>query len=131
MSIFYESKKVVNKIELLIETKPAYYSIFKAPPSLVLFIANSANVPKTILQNDYKEGDQTAAFEPGNDVGSTGKYRFLLTQYASELKKGTYKNTSLMLSMPTDQLLSSVSRAQLSTSTTAHAIKLVITYTKY
>jgi hypothetical protein len=126
-----ESKKVVNKIELLIETRPTYYSVFKAPPSLILFVANSANVPKAILPNNYKEGDQTAAFEPGDDVGSTGKYRFLLTQYASELKKGTYKNTSLMLSIPTDQLLGSVSRAQLSTGTTAHSIKLVITYTKY
>jgi hypothetical protein len=126
-----ESKKVINKIELLIETKPTYYSVFKAPPSLILFVANSANIPKAILPGNYKEGDQTAAFEPGNDLGSTGKYRFLLTQYAAELKKGTYKNTSLMLSMPTDQLLSSVSRAHLSANTTAHAIKLVITYTKY
>ncbi|QNK63666.1 DUF4270 family protein [Pedobacter sp. PAMC26386] len=126
-----ETKKVVNKVELLIETKPTYYSVFKAPPSLLLFIANSANVPKNILQGNYKEGDQIATFEPGNDAGSTGKYRFLLTQYASELKKGNYKNTSLMLSSPKDLLLSSVNRALLSTSEKAPSIKLVITYTKY
>ncbi|MBB5638739.1 hypothetical protein HDF26_000676 [Pedobacter cryoconitis] len=126
-----ESKKVVNKIELLIETKPTYYSVFNAPPKMILFIANSANVPKSILPNNYKEGNQTADFEPGNDIGSTGKYRFILTQYATELKKGTYKNTSLFLSIPTEQLLNSVSRAQLYTNETKPSIKLIITYTKY
>jgi hypothetical protein len=126
-----ESKKVVNKVELLIETKPTYYSIFKAPPSLLLWVANSANVPKMVLPNNYKEEDQIAAFEPGNDVGSTGKYKFLLTQYTDQLKKGTYKTNSLMLSVPADQLLGSLNRAQLSTSETALSIKLIITYTKY
>lgn len=126
-----ESKKVINKIELQIETKPTYYSIFKAPTPLQLWVANSANVPKAILPNNYKEGDQQAAFEKGNDIGSPGKYRFLLTQYADELKKGTYKNTSLMLSVPADQLLGTVNRGQFSTSETAISIKLIITYTKY
>lgn len=126
-----EPNIVVNKAELIIETLPSYYSVFEAPKELLLFVANSLNTPKSILQKSYEKADQLAQFEPAVGIGATGKYRFLLTEYSSQLKKGNLKNTSLLLSLPVNQLLHSINRAQFGTNKTTVSAKLIITYTKY
>ena len=60
------------------ETTHTYSSVSKAPPALV-DLCKLSNVPKAILKIIIRRRSDSA-FRSCNDIGSTGKYRFLLTQ---------------------------------------------------
>lgn len=127
-----EAKVIVNKVELVIETKPATYATFSPPAALILFIANNSNIPKSILTDPYKKTTQQGNFRQGStESGLNGSYTFLLTEYADKLKKGEYDNTSLLLSLPVSELMKSLNRLQITNYKSSVSIKTRVTYTKY
>lgn len=126
-----EPKIVVNKVELFIQTSPASYALYKAPEKLILYVANSANTPKSVLSDPYKKTIQQAVFSPGYQANDNGRYTFLLTEYADKIKSGEYKDTSLLLSLPTTDLLKSLTRLQITDYKSSLMMTLRITYTKY
>ena len=127
-----EPRVVINKLQLIIETRPDTYSVFKAPSSLILFIANASNTPKAIVQTPFVESAQQAYFQQGNEAGSSGRYVFELGEYANDLRKGLYKNTSLLLSLPVNNLMNSLDRLHVKgSSAVSVSVKTKIIYTKY
>jgi hypothetical protein len=126
-----EPKVVINKLQLIVETKPETYSVFKAPSSLILFIANSANTPKSIVTTPFSDVNQQVYFQKGNEAGSSGRYIFELGEYANDLRKGLHKNTSLLLSLPITELTTSLDRLHIKSNKTSISIKTKIIYTKY
>lgn len=126
-----EPNIVVNKFELIIKTTPQSYEKFTPPKSLILFIANAAKVPKAVINVPFTQETQKAPFEIGNEAGGSGKYVFQLVEYANAIKKGTHVNTSLLLSLPTEELSKSVSRLLIKNKQNTLSISTQITYTKY
>lgn len=126
-----EPKVIINKMQLIIETRPANYMAFKPPASLILFIANSSNTPKAVLKGQSADGFQQAYFQKGDEAGSNGKYVFELADYAQQLKKGEHKNTSLLLSVPLSALTTGVDRLVIKGNQQVLSIKTKILYTKY
>lgn len=121
----------VNDAELVIETESSSYKVFKAPRELNLFISNSANTPTQVLTNTDGKSIQMAKFQPGNDAGSKAKYIFSLAGYIDAIRKGKYKKTSLMLSLPFDPLTKTVDRLHITNGESIRSIKLKIFYTKF
>jgi hypothetical protein len=128
---FLSEKLSVNKAELIIETNPETYLTYKAPPSLMLFIANKANVPKAILTDPFNTSRQIAVFRPGSETGSNGRYTFILTEYVNNTRKGTYRDGSLLLSVPLNELFSTVHRLNIKDKKQISSIKLLLYYTKF
>lgn len=126
-----EPKIVINKVQLIIETKPDTYGTFKAPSSLILFIANSSNTPKSIVKAQFSDAIQQASFQKGNEAGSNGRYVFELADYAYQLKKGEHKNTSLLLSVPLSGLMNGLDRLLIKGNKPAVSVKTKILYTKF
>lgn len=120
----------VNRAELVIETNPQTYAIFKVPSRMMLFITNPSTVPKSILQDPFQKENQLVGFRPGNEAGSNGKYVFQLTGFLTEFKKGQHKKSSLLLSVPLTELFSTVNRLQILNKNEIKSIKLKILYTK-
>jgi len=127
----HEPGIVVNKVELIIQTKPSTYALYKVPASLILFIANDRNTPKFTIPDAYETTTQQAAFRPGNDNGALASFTFNLSEYADKIKKGEYKNTSLLLSLPIDDLIKTVNRAHITNDKSTLSVSTRITYTKY
>lgn len=127
----HEPGIVVNKVELIIQTSPSTYALYKAPASLILFIANDRNTPKFIVTDAYETTTQQAAFRQGNDNGGLASFTFNLSEYADKIKKGEYKNTSLFLSLPVDDLIKSVNRLHITNDKSTLSVSTRITYTKY
>lgn len=121
----------VSAAELIIETESSSYKVFKAPQELNLFIANSAGTPTEVITNADGKSIQMAKFQPGNDAGSKGRYVFALGGYIDALRKGKYKKTSLMLSLPFDPLTKTVDRLHIANGESVRTIKLKIFYTKF
>lgn len=122
---------VVNKVELIIQTKPSSYTLYKAPASLILFIANDRNTPKFTVPDAYETTTQQAALRPGNDNGSLTTFTFNLSEYADKIKKGEYKNTSLLVSLPVDDLIKTFNRLHITNDKSTLSVSTRITYTKY
>lgn len=122
---------IVNKAELIIQTKPSTYKLYKAPPALILFIANGRNTPKFILSEPYKDPIQQAMFNPANDGKGLASYTFLLTEYVDKLKKGEHKDTSFLLSLPVDDLIRTVNSLHIMNGEAVASISTRIIYTKY
>lgn len=121
----------VNAAELVIETESSSYKVFKAPQELNLFISNARNTPTQVLTNADGKSIQMAKFQPGNDAGSKAKYVFQLGGYIDALRKGKYKNTALMLSLPFDPLTKTVDRLRIANGESIRSIKVKIFYTKF
>ncbi|WP_316811615.1 DUF4270 family protein [Pedobacter heparinus] len=126
-----EPRVVINKMQLIVETKPETYATFKPPSSLILFIANSANTPKSILTASFSDISQQAYFQKGDEAGSSGRYIFELGEYANDLRKGLHHNTSLLLSLPVGQLTTSLDRLHMKSGKAAISVKTKLIYTKY
>lgn len=121
----------VNTAELIIETESSSYAVFKAPQELNLFISNASNTPTQVVTNADGKSIQMAKFQPGNDAGSKAKYIFQLGGYIDAVKKGTHKNTSLMLSLPFDPLTKTVNRLRIANGDAVRSVKVKIFYTKF
>lgn len=121
----------VNKAELVIETNPQTYAVFKVPKTMMLFIANSSSVPKSIMLEPFGKENQLVGFRPGNETGSNGKYVFQLTGFVNEIRKGGHKKTSLLLSVPLSELFNTVNRLHILNKNEIKSIKLKILYTKF
>lgn len=121
----------VNDAELVIETESSSYKVFKAPQELNLFISNSSNTPTQVLTNADGKSIQMAKFQPGNDAGSKAKYVFQLGGYIDAIRKGKYKKTALMLSLPFDPLTKTVNRLHIANGESIRSIKVKIFYTKF
>lgn len=128
---FLSEKLSINKAELVIETSPDTYAIYKAPPSLILFVANKGDVPKSIVTEPFSNTKQSAYFRPGNDVGSNGRYIFKMTEFVNNARKGTYRDGSLLLSVPLSDLFSTVHRLNIKDKKQIKSIKLYLYYTKF
>ncbi|UIR55924.1 DUF4270 domain-containing protein [Sphingobacterium sp. SRCM116780] len=123
----------INKAELVIETEGKYYSsFFKAPTSLILMVANAGGNPVSMVNSPYTTTVQQAGYAASNDVGANAKYTFNLIEYLNNIKKESYYNTSLFLSVPTTGLFSKTDRLIVAKdSNKKPKIKLNILYTKF
>ncbi len=124
----------VSKAQLVIETDQSADSPYPPPASLVLMVANQYGTPTALLPFSYQEGtQQTATFQSAGQSGGTGygRYVFDMTEYVSEMRKTTFNETeSLLLSIPTTELMSSVGRLQIAANGERPAIKLNVMYVK-
>lgn len=123
----------INKAELVIETDSKYHnSFFNSPSSLILMVANSGGNPISMINSPFTTTVQQAAYIGANDFGANAKYTFNLIEYLNNIKKQSYYNTSLFLSVPTAGLFSNTD--QLIVAKDANnkpKIKLNILYTKF
>lgn len=123
----------INRAQLIIETDQSELGGTPPPASLVLLLANKYGTPTSLVSN--KAGTSlSAAYQTGSNSGGIGrgKYVFDITDYLSELiKTQTYnEEESLLLSLPTSQLLSGANMLQIAQGENKPAIKLNVLYIK-
>lgn len=91
----------INKAELVIETESKYNnSFFKSPSSLILMVANQSGNPIRMVNSPFSTTTQQVNYVAGNDYGSNAKYTFNLIEYLNNIRKDSYYNTSLFVSLP-------------------------------
>ncbi|UZJ65364.1 DUF4270 domain-containing protein [Sphingobacterium sp. KU25419] len=101
----------INKVELVIETESKYQnSMFNLPSSLILMVANSGGNPISMVNTPFATTTQEVGYTGGSEYGSNAKYTFNLIEYLNNIKKQSYYNTSLFLSLPTSGLFSNTNR---------------------
>ena len=121
----------INKAQLVIEVPGVEDKKYPLPTSLNIFIANSKNIPESLLQTSFSAGVQSAILERGNH-STNGKYVFDLTQYIKNLNNNAQlSDKSLLISLPTDDLLNSVNKLEILSKDNKPQIKLNIVYTKF
>jgi len=127
----YEDNIAVNKAELIVEVEGSNLGNTPNPSSLMLFVANSNNLPISYVRVPFTSTIQQVAFIPGNDTGVNGKYVFNLIEYIKNINSSEFKNTSLLLSVASPALFNSVNTAVIATENGKPKIKLNIVYTKF
>lgn len=119
----------INKAELIIPVMPNTENIFSLPQRLVLLVADKYGRPTQVLADTHTSLSYLTLI-PSNGMGGLNYYSFPLTDYVSKANT-TYKNTSLYLSLPVEDLEKSVGRVVVGApANTTGNIKLRITYTK-
>jgi len=123
----------INKAELVIETESKYHnSFFNTPSSVILMVANSGGNPISMINSPFTTTVQQAAYIGASDFGANAKYTFNLIEYLNNIKKQSYYNTSLFLSVPTTGLFSNTDRLIVAKdANNKPKIKLNILYTKF
>lgn len=123
----------LSKATLVIETDQSEIGDSPPPSSLVLMVANKYGTPVSLVQGS--SGNVTAVYRSASQSGSggNGKYEFNITDYVSNVKTqaGFDETQSLLLSMPTADLLSTVNKLRLATYNTKPAIKLNLLYVNF
>lgn len=134
MTFLQDKKYIINKATLYIRPIKNSGSVFPFPETLILYHGDKNNKPQSILAKSYDDGDQTATLQTSYDNIGSSVYTFYLTEYLSQLKSTTNgAELSLMLSLPTANLLNSVNRLVVggAGSSSTQQISLEILYTKY
>lgn len=127
----------INKVELVIETESKFHnSFFNSPSRLILMVANAAGNPISIINNPFggqtQDPVQYANYIGGDDYGANAKYTFNLIEYLNNIKKESYHNSSLFLSIPPSGLFSNTDRLIVAKDANKNPkIKLNILYTKF
>lgn len=125
--------KALSKATLIIETDQSGIGNQPPPTSLILMAANKYGTPTSIVQG--ANGNATAVYQPNTQSGGVinGRYEFDITDYVSKLIKqsGFDEKQSLLLTLPTKDLLSSVNRLIIAKQQNKPAIKLNILYVNY
>lgn len=120
----------INKAELHIQSTTGSNKYFALPKELTLFVANTNNVPQSILTD---ASGNPIALRLNQQLSGIEKasYSASLTNYIGNYLK-SYSNTSLLLSLPAKELESSLARLEIGSANHPSAkIKLIITYTKF
>ncbi|WP_294185130.1 DUF4270 family protein [uncultured Sphingobacterium sp.] len=120
----------INKAELVIEAENSAQTNFAQPRSLVLMIANSLGNPIGLLHPPFGNPNEVQQAVAVSDNTNYGKYTFNLIEYLTKFKT-TYKNTSLYVSLPLQNLFATGDRLILSKQGNEPKIKLNILYTKF
>lgn len=120
----------INKAELVIEAESSSQTNFAQPRSLVLMIANSLGNPIGLLHPPFGDPNGVQQAVMVSDNTNHGKYTFNLIEYLTRIKT-TYKNTSLYVSLPPQELFATGDRLILSKQGNEPKIKLNILYTKF
>jgi hypothetical protein len=124
----------ISKAQLIIETDQSAHALYPPPASLVMMIANPYGTPVSFLPASYAEATQTAYYQAADQAGGAGngKYVFDLTEYISEMRNSTSSESeSLLLSIPTADLMATVNRLAVATQGNKPAIKLHLLYVKF
>lgn len=124
-----DERTSINKAELIIQSTTGQDRPYSLPRELVLMVANKNNIPQSVFTN---ASGASSLYLNKNDEGiAKASYSYTLTDYISNYAT-TYKNTSLLLSLPVSDLQNTVSRLEIGSQENANAkIKLIITYTKF
>ncbi len=134
MTFLQDKKYIINKATLYIRPVKNSGTVFPFPQTLILYHGDKNNKPQSVLAKSYDDGDQTATLQTSYDNIGSSVYMFYLTEYLSQLKSTTNgAELSLMLSLPTADLLNSVNRLVVggAGSSSKQEISLEILYTKY
>lgn len=126
----------VNKALLTIETDQVRDYEFPPPNGLILMRTNIYGTPISIINSSYNSSSsQTAYLQSSNIAGGTsnGRYVFDMTEYINNLRKDDRDNEmeSLLISLPTSELLSAVNHLKIAVNDGKPAIKLHLTYVKF
>lgn len=124
----------ISKAQLIIETDQPVYSLYPPPGSLIMMVANQYGTPTSLLTTSYAATTQTAYYQAFDQAGGSGsgKYVFDLTEYISEMRNSTSsEEESLLLTIPTADLMSTVNRLAIATQGDKPAIKLHLLYVKF
>lgn len=130
----------INKVELVIETENKYRNSFFIPPArVVLMIANAGGNPVSIVttpvflqQQGQQDPVQYGYLAGGDEFGANAKYTFNMIEYVNNIKKDSYFNTSLFLSVPQSSLFATTDRLIIAKdANNKPRIKLNILYTKF
>lgn len=120
----------INKAELVIQSTRGNDKPFALPRQLTLFVANKNNLPISIL-TDQSGNNIGLPLNQRTDGIEKATYTASLTTFIGNYLK-SYSNTSLLLSLPVEELESSLARLELgSQDNLSSKIKLIITYTKF
>ncbi len=131
LDIVSDPKIAINKAELVIEVANGFDFQNPPPSTAVLFIANKNVNPTGLITIPQSTATQAAAFIRPTDQGANGKYIFNMIDYLNNIKKTSYFDTSLLLSVPTSQLFASGNRIVIAKDGGKPKIKLNIVYTKF
>ncbi|PPL01306.1 DUF4270 family protein [Parapedobacter indicus] len=124
----------VSKAQLIIETDQPVHALYPPPASLVMMVANQYGTPTSLLTGGYAETTQTAYYQATDQAGGAGngKYVFDLTEYISEMRNSTSSESeSLLLTIPTADLMATVNRLAVANQGNKPAIKLYLLYVKF
>ncbi|MGK6350221.1 DUF4270 family protein [Parapedobacter sp. DT-150] len=124
----------VSKAQLIVETDQPADGLFAPPQALAMMVANQYGTPTSLLTASYQDGTQSAFYQAPSQAGGAGngKYTFDLTEYISEMRNSTASETeSLLLTIPTEDLMGTVNRLSIAAQGHKPAIKLHILYTKF
>jgi len=124
----------ISKAQLIIETDQLGDGYYPPPTALTLMIANPYGTPTAMLPASYQEGTQYAYYQPPSQAGGAGngKYIFDITQYISEMRNNISSETeSLLLTVPTNDLMATVNRLAVAAKDNEPAIRLHLLYTKF
>ncbi|GGC24217.1 hypothetical protein GCM10011386_15210 [Parapedobacter defluvii] len=124
----------ISKAQLIIETDQPMYALYPPPASLIMMVANQYGTPTSLLTTSYTATTQTASYQaPGQAGGAgNGKYVFDLTEYISEMRNSTSsERESLLLTIPTTDLMATVNRLAIAAQGNKPAIKLHLIYVKF
>lgn len=120
----------LNKAELIVQSTAGSNKYFALPRQLNLLVANKNNTPQSVLTDASGNTIALSLYQQLNGV-EKASYTASLTNYIGNYLK-SYNNTSLLLSLPINELESSLSRLELGSRDHPTAkIKLIITYTKF
>ncbi|MGV3707049.1 MAG: DUF4270 family protein [Arcticibacter sp.] len=120
----------INKAELLVQSTSGSDTPFALPRQLSLLLANSNNVPISIL-TDQSGNNISIPLSLRSDGIAKASYSAPLTNFIGNYLK-SYNKTSLLLSLPVEELEKSLTRLELgSQDHLSSKIKLIITYTKF
>lgn len=120
----------LNKAELIVQSTAGSNKHFPLPKQLTLLVANTNNAPQSTLTDASGNAVALSLYQQLTGV-EKASYSASLTNYIGNYLK-SYNNTSLLLSLPVNELGSSISRLELgSKDHPAAKIKLIITYTKF
>lgn len=132
-SFLSTDNKALSKATLIIETDQSLIGNQPPPTSLILMVANKYGTPISIVQGS--NGNATAIYRPSAQSGGSvnGKYVFDISDYVSKFMKqtGFDDNHSLLVTLPTNDLLSTVNRLIIAKEQNKPAIKLNILYVNY
>ena len=128
-----DDKVSINKAELVIETtSTTTNTMYNAPNSLMLFVADADGIPINYITSAYGSGIQQVGFSGGNQIGKNGTYTFNLISYLKFVKSTSfYDDKSLYLSAASPSLFSTFNTAFIAKENAKPKIKLNILYTKF